>query len=112
MTLTLTEQRHVRTALMHLRIKIGAWAPIAAGLHMAYDTIYRAVTERRQITLNMALRVAYFLEVPLETLISGRFLPGACPRCGHVPDFADEPTVVEDAPPERPAPCGGLKLVK
>lgn len=110
--LTLTEQRHVRTALRHLRIQIGAWKPIAAGLHLAYDTVEKVVNERRPVTVNVAFRVAHFLEVPLETLLSGSFLPGACPRCGFIPDFINEPTVVEDAPPERPSPRGGLKLVK
>lgn len=61
-----------------------------------------------------ALRVAYFLEMAPADLLNGRFAPGACPRCGHIPDFADEPTKVEDTPPERPAPVprGGLRLVK
>lgn len=112
--LTLTEQRHVRTALRRLRLQIGAWAPIAAALHLAYATVEKVVNGRRPVTLNVALRVAYFLEISPQDLLSGRFAPGACPRCGHVPDFADEPTMVEDAPPERPAPAprGGLRLVK
>ena len=58
----------------------------------------------------MAVRVARLLNMSLEDLLAGRCLPGACPRCGYLPDFADESTVVEDAP--RSTNGGGLRVVK
>lgn len=108
--LNLTEQKHVRTALRHLRRRIGAWMPVADALHASYATIDKVVNGRRAVTASMALRVARLLDASVDDLLAGRFLPGACPHCGHVPDFADEPTAIEDVP--RPAPGGGLKLVK
>lgn len=103
------EQNNVRTALRHLRRRVGAWTSLAPALHFAPDTLEKVVNGRRSVTLNMALRVAWFVGVPLDDLIAGRYLPGACPKCGHVPDFSDEPTVIEDAP--RPE-FVGLRLVK
>lgn len=108
--LTLTEQKHVRTALRHLRVQAGAWQMVADGVHAAYDTIEKVVNGRRGVSASLALRVARFCGVSLDDLLEGRYLPGACPHCGHLPDFGDEPTNVDDRPPG--APRGGLKLVK
>lgn len=56
-----------------------------------------------------ALRVARCLGCSVDDLLAGRFLPGACPQCGRMPDFAEDPTTVDDGP----HPTGdGLKLVK
>lgn len=93
------EQNHVRTALRYLRRRYGAWRPVAEALHFGYDTINKTVNGRDTVSVNLAFRVARLAGVPLDDLISGSFVPGACPKCGHVPDFADEPTFVEDAPP-------------
>lgn len=108
--LTLNEQKHIRTALRYLRRRVGAWAPIADALHLAYDTIEKVVNGRRDVTAGMAFRVARLLDTSVDALVAGHFLPSACPRCGFVPDFTDEETVVEDGP--RPAPSGGLRLVR
>ena len=104
------EQKHVRTALRFLRVRVGAWAPVADALHLAYDTIEKVVNGRRPVTASLALRTARLAGVSVDDLLAGRYLPGACPHCGHAPDFAEEPTFVEDAP--SPTPGGGLKLVK
>ena len=108
--LTLTEQKHVRTALRYLRRRVGAWAPVADALHVAYDTLEKVVNERRGVTASLAFRVARLAGVPIDDVLEGRYLPGACPRCGFVADFADEATAVGDAP--FPEPCGRLRLVK
>jgi hypothetical protein len=105
------EQKHVRTALHYLRHRTGAWLPVADALSFKPDTVEKVANARgRAVTASMALRVARLLGATVDDLLGGRFLPGACPRCGHMPDFADEPTTVEDAP--RPALGGGLKVVK
>lgn len=108
--LTITEQNHVRTALRYLRRRTGAWVIVAEALHLAPDTIEKTVNGRRPVTASMVFRVARLLDASVDDLLAGRFLPGACPRCGYLPDFADESTVVEDGP--RPTPGGGLKVVK
>lgn len=110
--LTLTEQRHVRTALRFLRRRVGAWQPLADGLNVACDTIEKVVNGRRPVTPRMAFRVARFADVSIGDLLEGRYLPGACPHCGLPPDFADETTAVESAP--RSTPGGGdvLKIVR
>ena len=107
--LTLTEQKHVRTAIRALRRKVGAWGPLADALHAKYDTIEKVVNGRRAVTASLAFRVARLAGVPVDDLLAGQYLPGACPRCGHLPDFADEETVVGDAPGPSPA---GLRLVQ
>ena len=109
--LTLTEKKHVRTALRYLRRKLGAWVPVAEALHLAPRTVKNLSQGGNNITASTAFRVARLLDCGVDDLIAGRFLPGACPRCGYAPDFAeDEETVVESRP--RPEPGGGLKVVK
>ena len=80
------------------------------GLRLAPATVEKTVNGRRCVTASMAFRVARLAGVPVDELLAGGWLNGACPRCGYVPDFADESTAVEDGP--HPAPDGGLKLVK
>ncbi len=106
--LSLTEQKHVRTALRYLRRRIGTWAPVAEALRVAPATMEKVVNERRAVTASLAFRVARLAGVPIDDVLEGRYLPGACPRCGYVADFADEATAVGDAPCSAPA---GLKLV-
>jgi hypothetical protein len=111
--LTLTEQKHVRTVLRHLRRRVGTWATVAEALHFAPDTVRKVIGERDPVTASMAFRVARLAGVSVDDLLAGTALPGACPRCGFVLDFADEETVVEDGPcPPCPAMDSGLKLVK
>jgi len=115
--LNLSEQRNVRTALRHLRNRVGAWEPLADALHVSLDTVAKSVRGQRPVTVNLAFRVARLAGVSFDDLIEGHYLPGACPRCGYTPDFADEETVVEASPrnPSPPAPPAstprGLKLV-
>lgn len=109
--LDLKEQGHVRTALRYLKRRAGGWTPLAKALGFQYDTLEKVANNRgRGVSASMALRVARVAGVPVDDLLGGRYLPGACPHCGHLPDFAEDPTVVEDAP--LPEPTAGLKLVK
>lgn len=102
------EQGHVRTALRYLRRRAGGWRPVGKTLGFQVDTLEKVANSRRAVTASMAVRVARLLGASVDDLLGGRFLAGACPHCGHAPDFADEPTIVEDTP----RPDGGLKLVK
>lgn len=109
------EQDHVRAAIHYLRIQTGGLKPIAKALRADDKVLRRVAGGQNAVSASMALRVARLLDVPFDDLLLGRYQPGACPKCGHRPqympvyasDFKDESTVVEDAP--RPA---GLTLVK
>lgn len=96
--LTLTEQKNVRTAMRYLRRKMGTRAALAEALHFAYSTVKHAMDGTSGVSASMALRVARLADAPMDELLAGRFVPGACPRCGYAPDFADESTVSESAP--------------
>lgn len=90
------EQNHVRTALLHLRRRVYGWAPLGKALGFKPDTLEKVANGRgRGVSASMAVRVAKLLGVPIDDLLAGRYLPGACPKCGHMPDFGDEETVVE-----------------
>jgi hypothetical protein len=107
--LTEKEQRHVRTALRFLRLRVGAWAPVAEALRVKADTLDKVVRARRSVTAGLAYSVARLTEVSIDDLLAGALLsPRTCPHCGHPPeDFEEEPTVVEDRPLETV-----LRLVK
>lgn len=98
--LTETEQGNVRTALLYMRLQVGAWKPLAKQLHVAAETISSIATGRRSVTPTLALRLAKLVEVTFDDLVSGRYLPARpCPRCGYPANqYAhDEHTVVEGA---------------
>jgi len=104
------EQQHVRAALRLLRNRLGTWVSVADGLNMNSSNLEKTVRGGQRVSASLAIRVARLLNVMVDDLLVGRFLPpGACPNCGQVitSDFKDENTVVEDAP--RSA---GLALVK
>jgi hypothetical protein len=88
--LTAREQRAVRTALQFLRLRVGAWGPLAKALRYEWDSIQKVATA-------LALRVARFAGIPVDELLAGQWLSArVCPHCGHPPeDFVDEETVVE-----------------
>lgn len=102
--LDLKEQGHVRTALHYLRRRLGTWQAVGDALNCAVETAKKAAIGHDSVSARMAFRVARLLDASIDELLAGRFLAGACSRCGHAPDFADEPTFVEDRP--------GLQLVK
>jgi hypothetical protein len=108
--LDLKEQNHVRTAMRHLRRRIGTLRTLADALHANYATIEKVLGGRRGVSASLALRVARLADIGLDDLLDGRYAPGACPKCGYVAgsDFKDENTVVEDGP----RPTCGLALVK
>lgn len=96
--LDLKEQNNVRTALRYLRRCVGTWAAVAQAVGLSPQGLEKTVSGRRPVSASVALRVARTARTSFDDLLSGHFLPGACPRCGYVPDFADEPTRTEDAP--------------
>lgn len=95
--LTAKEQKVVRTALRFLRLRVGAWGPLAKALRYEWDSIQKVATGKRAVTLALALRVARFAGIPMDDLLAGQWLSSrVCPHCGHPPDdFADEETVAE-----------------
>jgi hypothetical protein len=99
--LTPKEQKAVRTALRFMRLRVGAWVPVAKALHLASDSLEKIVNGRRAVTAGVALSVAKFADVPFDDLIAGRWLsPRVCPHCGHPPDdFDDEDTVAAEPEP-------------
>jgi hypothetical protein len=101
--LTDKEQRHVRTALRFLRLRVGRWKPIAEALKMKSDTLDKVVRARRSVTAGLAYSVARLTDVSIDDLLAGVVMsPRTCPHCGHPPeDFEDEETVVSDTVPSR-----------
>jgi hypothetical protein len=95
--LTSKEQRAVRTALRFLRLRVGAWGPLAKALRYEWDSIQKVATGKRAVTPALALRVARFAGIPMDELLAGQWLSArVCPHCGHPPeDFVDEETMVE-----------------
>ena len=96
--LSAKEQKAVRTALRFLRLRVGAWGPLAKALRYEWDSIQKVATGKRAVTPALALRVARFVGVPMDELLAGQWLsPRVCPHCGQPPDdFVDEDTVVRD----------------
>jgi transcriptional regulator with XRE-family HTH domain len=108
--LDLKEQNNVRATLNYLRGQMGAGA-LAAALRFERQTVTYVMSGRGTVSASMAFRVARLLDASVDDLLAGRYRPGACPKCGHMPsylpqsDFADESTMVE-------APRQPLTLVK
>lgn len=111
------EQDHVRAAIHYLRIQTGGLKSIAAALRADAMALGKVANGSKTVSASLALRVARLLDVPFDDLLLGRYKPGACPKCGHRPqylpvyasDFTDETTTVEDV---SRLPSDGLKLVK
>lgn len=104
------EQNHVRTAMRVLALRLGGSIVLAKAVRLQRNTTNKIARGARIVTPTLAFRVARLAGVTLDDLLAGRVVPqGACRFCGRAPDFADDPTVVEDRP--CPAP-GGLKVVK
>lgn len=108
------EQHHVRAALHFLKTQMGSLTLVAKVLRSDCSSVARAISGRNEVSASLALRVARLLDVPFDDLLLGRYQPGACPKCGHRPqympvfasDFVDEHTAVESEPRT------GLQLVK
>jgi len=86
--LTSKEQKAMRTALRFLRLRVGAWGPLAKALRYEWDSIQKVATGKRGVTPALALRVTRFTGIAMDELLAG--------HCGHPPDnFVDEETIVE-----------------
>lgn len=74
--LTAKEQKAVRTALRFLRMRVGAWGPLAKALRYEWDSIQKVATGKRAATPALALRVSRFAGVPMVSC----WLVGGCRR--------------------------------
>jgi plasmid maintenance system antidote protein VapI len=72
--LTNKEQKAVRTALRFLRLRVGAWGPLAKALRYEWDSIQKVTTGKRAVTPALALRVARLAGVGMDELLVGRWL--------------------------------------
>ncbi len=80
---TTREQKAVRTALRFLRLRVGAWGPLAKALRYEWDSIQKVATGRRTVTPALALRVARVAGIGMDELLAGQWLsPRVCPHCG------------------------------
>lgn len=104
------EQNHVRTALRFLRRRSGTWAALSRSLKCSPETLKKVVGGGDGVSTSLAFRVARLADASIDDLLAGHFIPGACPRCGYVPEFTDEPTVV--TAPQRQSSDGALKMEK
>jgi hypothetical protein len=93
--LTAKEQKAVRTALRFLRLRVGAWAPLAKALRYEWDSSRRSPPGRRRSRQrsrcvspgSLACRWMSYSRA------SGS-RPGYAAHCGHPPDdFVDEDTI-------------------
>ena len=84
--LTDREQRAVRTALRFLRLRVGAWGPLAKTQRYEWDSIQKVATGKRAVTPALALRVARLAGVTMDELLAGQWLSArVCPHGGHPP---------------------------
>jgi hypothetical protein len=84
--LTDKEQRSVRTALRFLRLRGGAWGPLAKALRYEWDSIQKVAAGKRAVTpalaLALALRVARLGGIGMDELLAGQWLSArVCPHC-------------------------------
>ncbi len=94
--LTYEEQQRVRATLHHLRRRKGGWEMLAAELGCRGDSLERVASgRRREVSASLAFRVARLADVRIDDLLSGRYRAGACPRCGHMPDWESGLTVID-----------------
>ena len=83
--LTAKEQLAVRTALRFLRLRVGAWGPLAKALRYEWDSIQKVATGKRAVTPALALRVARFAGIAMDELLAGQWLsPRVCPHLGSL----------------------------
>jgi hypothetical protein len=95
-------QKAVRAALRLLRLRAGAWGPLAKALRYEWDSVQKVATGKRAFT-PLALRATRFAGVPMDELLAGQWLSArVCPYCGHPPDdFVDETAVDYPLPVAR-----------
>ena len=82
--LTPEEHANVRRVLGVLRVRLGTLKSVAEELNASISAIRKASMVRSKPTAGLALRVARYVDVPMEDVLSGAYpKPGACPMCGR-----------------------------
>ena len=94
--LTEEQERNVRTALLHLRLRYGRWDVVAKALRTEYDTVEKVANGRgRGVSARMVFRVADVLGCSIDGLLAGEVLPHACPNCGYMPESDPSGEVID-----------------
>jgi len=82
---TAKEVAAVRGALHFLRLRCGAWAPLAKALGFQAETLPKVANGHRAVSATLVIRIAKFAKVGVDDLLAGSFpAAGTCPHCGHV----------------------------
>lgn len=84
--LTKQEQANARRAMVFLRIRAGGWKALGEVLRLRGKSLTNAMGLGSSISVDLALRVARVAEVPVSSILEGRWPPeGLCPHCGRGP---------------------------
>ncbi len=76
------EAARIRAALRHARVLFGSWSCVAAALRTSQNSIVLAAWGRRNVSGDLAVRLARALGKPLESLYRALAAADLCPTCG------------------------------
>jgi hypothetical protein len=82
---TAKEVAAVRGALRFLRLRCGAWAPLAKALGFQPLTLPKIAGGHKAVSATLVIRIAKFAKIGVDDLLAGNFpAAGTCPHCGNV----------------------------
>ncbi|MFO0591437.1 MAG: hypothetical protein U0441_28065 [Polyangiaceae bacterium] len=81
-TFTPAETDRLRAALKSTRWVFGTYLCAADAMRIPVDTLYEALSGRKAISANIAVRLARALGKPLESLYRAPTDASTCPTCG------------------------------
>ncbi len=86
--LSLAEQANIRALLRVLHAKMGRrWEAVARALPVASSSLVQTMSERVEVSVTIAFRVARLMNVSIYDAINGTALPpGVCKHCGMPAD--------------------------
>ncbi len=84
--LSLAEQENVRVCLRALHARFGNWRNVERSLPVAHSVMVELMSERCEVSVVIAFRVAKVLDASIYDVIAGRAVPaGTCRSCGKEP---------------------------
>lgn len=84
--LTLEQQEHVRVCLRALHARFRNWRNVERSLPLAHSGLVEVMSERVEVSVVIAFRVAKVLGASIYDVIAGKALPeGTCRSCGKEP---------------------------